>query len=97
MSRDIRITMSGKTYSAAVEGSSVPTEEGWPTPKVVRVGNGHRIDYAGITRHEAELILSHLDECAECLSGGGVDGGAADARAIRRDAARIREVLAVQS
>lgn len=83
------VTVSGKSYAAAIADSQVPTEEGWPEPGYRHVGRGRRYIY-NVEPRIARLIESHLRDVGESLAGGDPDARA-DARAILRDADAIAE------
>lgn len=88
----MRITLSGKTYSAAIEVSDVPREEAWPEPTERRVGRGYQYVY-DVTIEQAELIVSHVELIGECFVVGDDDYTRAEGRACLRDATRIRKQI----
>lgn len=85
----MRITVSGKTYNAAIADSQVPTEEHWPAPTATRAGRGWRYTY-DVEPNVGRLIETHLEDVESALTGGLPETGA-DVRAIRRDLDRMAD------
>jgi hypothetical protein len=88
----LTIHVSGVSYRAAIADSQVPDEENWPMPEVARSGRGWRYRYT-VEPREARLIAWHLADVAEALAGSSDDGVGGERRALKRDVARIEEVL----
>lgn len=86
------VTVNGKAYIAAIDGSGVPEEEGWPVPSMRKVGRGFQAVF-DVTPEQARLIESHLQDLGETWSGAGVDGGGPDGRACLAAAKSIRDAL----
>ncbi len=90
------VTVSGKTYSAALDpqATGVPKEMGLPVPTKRRVGRGLQHDY-DIGTHTALAVYDHLACLADCFASVSWDddGGysQAEARAIRKDMKRMRD------
>ena len=84
------VTVSGKTHTAAVADSQVPSEERWPIPSMRRVGRGRRYVF-DCTPRQAMQIATHLEDIADSLGGSSDFEARADAAACRRDAQRIME------
>lgn len=85
----MRITVSGKGYTAAMESSNVPREEAWPSPTWHKVGRGAQAVYEGDAAL-AEAIASHLECVGESFVQIGDEYTRAEGRVCLRDAARIR-------
>jgi hypothetical protein len=84
------VTLSGVTYSAACETSDVPVEEGWPKPKVRRVGKGMQYVYEGVTPDIADSMASHLADLIEGSGGFDDEEASRDRRAMARDLRRLK-------
>lgn len=87
----MKLTISGVTYEAAIRTSDVPTEESWPTPRMVRRGKGRQYVYEGLTEAMYGLIVSHLEQMYGSALGWGNDAeDVRDRAAIKRDLGRLR-------
>jgi hypothetical protein len=93
---EITVTVPGRVYEAAIEGSGVPAEERWPTPDFRVVGRGYQAQYR-VTHQQALLIATHLEDLAEGLGAGSADEDAQrDSRAMAAAAPRVRAQLAAR-
>lgn len=77
------VILSGRAYSLAVEGSSIPEKEGWPKPVFRRWGPGFQAIYVDVDESLAWLIQTQLEDLFSLYDGGGGDGFTADARILR--------------
>lgn len=90
----MKITVSGISYFAAIDGSGVPAEQGWPTPTVRRVGKGRQYVYE-VNPEQADDVRWHLEQLGSTWVGCNDDAEMSrDGRACLRDAARIEAALA---
>ncbi len=85
----MRVTVSGKSYSAAIEVSNVPKEENWPAPTWRRVGRGRQAVY-DVDETMAEWIVSHLEDVGRGFVVGDDDLTRAEGRTLLRDVAKAR-------
>lgn len=76
------LRISGKAYDAAIAGSQVPFEEGWPVPVTRKIGKGYQMVYQDLDDETASLILWHLDDVVTILEGSSDLDAQEDRRAL---------------
>lgn len=88
------VKISGKTFDAALseDVTDVPREAGWPAPSFRAVGKGTQALYR-LYPAQARDMLDHLTRQAATFASAGDDHSTAEARAMRRDAERLAELL----
>jgi hypothetical protein len=90
-----RISVSGRTYYAALDpgATSTPEQHGWPEPTCIPRGRGFQFVYGGLTDEDVADMRWHLETLADIFEAAGDPDSAADARAIRRDLQKMPEAL----